>query len=786
MLERIKFGISASRGELVKPIGQDSYATIYRNFAFMPNNDTLIRRHGMKIYRDMMNDVEVSSALNSKRNAVIASSFQVIPASNEPDDRERAEFIEWNFAAMSGSVEDLIWNVLSSCQFGYSVIEKLYDISDWTSKATGARHKGLYVLSGYKPKNPEDYAFKTDIYGMLDEFLLRPFYQIMGVPVPIEKFIVHIYNPQFGWPHGYSDLRAVYKHWWSKDFLIKWWNIYCETFGMPTRVARYPKNTYAPNAGTDLASQKLLGEILENIQNATAITLPDDIKLDFIQVANGGWAAFDHAIQYHDRAIKMGIQGQVLTSGQGGSGSGGASYALAKEHGETKEDIVEALRIQMCDAVLFEQIIKPLIQLNFGNVSCPTIQMIPRRKKLYQLTADDIVKLSQIGLINKSDYNIVRDQFNLPPLLEENEEEITIGGNTEGADSQTPPPAAPKPTPIKPASQYAKAASEEIVLNRKPNRFEKHVDFSRMASDMMAANKKMASDLRPIVEKMKSKMLLYIDKNVFVGDKADVAKINGLMLMGLPEYSDTVKNNLLDVYKQQLDIAYSDTNGGLLKHARTTKPLPGAMDEFAKLPTSKKMSMTANIAMLREWKKAGKVDQIKAWRVAREAEEANKLGVVAQWATNSMKTDIVSSVQNKLMDGIIKGTPKDEMMSVVGNVFENYIARDDVSNKQLANAPSLSITIQCNTSDVFNDAREQASIEGAASGEFPADEFSAILDDVTCEECAALDGEIHPVDDPFWDEHPPGDIHPECRCMRISVAAEDTPEKWGKQNINEG
>ena len=198
---------------LFTPLGMDSEAVMYKGHLFFPNPDTLIQKYGVEIYTKMMREVEVKNAVNSKRNAVIASRGEVMPASSEEQDLDIADFVRWNFANMTGSVEDFIFECLSSIAYGYSVTEKIYKV------CKDEPYKGFYVLLMLKSKHPDDYEFVTDAFANITAILLKSNSVLSrDVPLPPDKFVIHTYNPQFGWPHGTSDLRDVYKHYWSKDF----------------------------------------------------------------------------------------------------------------------------------------------------------------------------------------------------------------------------------------------------------------------------------------------------------------------------------------------------------------------------------------------------------------------------------------------------------------------------------------------------------------------------------------------------------------------------------------
>lgn len=129
------------------------------------------------------------------------------------------------------------------------------------------------------------------------------------------------------------------------------------------------------------------------------------------------------------------------------------------------------------------------------------------------------------------------------------------------------------------------------------------------------------------------------------------------------------------------------------------------------------------------------------------------------------------------MSGVKNGADIRRITKAVGNVFEGYIERGDIANKQLAAAPRLEAIVRTNVNRAFNVARRQAFSEAAATGDFPAWEFSAILDDRTSDICESLDGKIYAADDPIWGTITPP-LHYNCRSQIVPVYKTDIPSKW--------
>lgn len=366
-------------------------------FVAFQNPDEFTAGNGLETYDRMMTDAQVRMAVNYKRFAVISSDWEIAPASDSEQDAEIAGFIRASLENMRGSVVQSVFGVMNALVHGYSISEMVFEPIE------GGRFDGKWGLKAIKPKHPEDYDFDLDRFGNIKGLMLTDETGKQS-KVPAWKFVIYTYLPEFGRPWGRSDLRAVYKHWWSKDFLLKWWNIYLETFGAPTRVGKYPAGS------TSVSKQSDLKRVLRDIVNNTAITLPDDMDIEFITSA--GNAGFESAVEYHDSQIVKGILGQTLTSGEGRRVG---SLALGNVHQETMEDYVTFLRRDIAETVMREQVIRRLVEFNYpGAAELPRFVWQPRKGKIALASVSDIATLVDTGIVTENDFALLRERLDLP------------------------------------------------------------------------------------------------------------------------------------------------------------------------------------------------------------------------------------------------------------------------------------------------------------------------------------------------------------------------------------
>ncbi len=269
--------------------------------AFPPYNpDDLVRRKGLDVYDQMQTDSQIAASLATKKFAVLSRGWRVEAASEEPMDARAAELCRFALEEMRGSVLDVLYAVLDALAKGYSICEMNFRLF-----ADGP-HAGRIGLASIRHKDPALFDFRTD------EFL-----NVMalvrlgsdGAPereLPVEKFVIYTYMPAYEDPHGRSDLRACYRHWWVKEIVQRFLAVHLERHGSPV-----VKGTY--RRGATRQQQEDLLRILEGIRQETAIVVPEDVTVELMEATLRGDQGYMDAIAYHDRQIAKAILGETLT-----------------------------------------------------------------------------------------------------------------------------------------------------------------------------------------------------------------------------------------------------------------------------------------------------------------------------------------------------------------------------------------------------------------------------------------------------------------------------------------
>ncbi len=370
------------------------------------NPDDLVGKRGYAVYDQMQQDAQVQACLAIKKFAVLSRGWEIHPASDYPEDVRIADFVRFALEDMRGSILDVLANALDAIAKGFSILEINYRIIDRQPYA------GMIGLASIKAKDPSTFEFVTDEFLNIKSLKRTGFAgsspvvgkaNINETHLPPEKFIIYSYNPRYESPYGTSDLRAAYKHYWSKDVLMRFMNLYLEKYGSPTAKGSYKR-------GTPKAAQEELLRVLEKIQQETAIVIPEDVQIELLEAHRGGEAGYLQALEFHDRQIAKAILHQTLLTEEG---MRVGSFALAKVHLSVLKMCLAKLKRDLEESIMREQVIRRLVDYNFSAGAYPVFSLGPLEDRDLESLADVIAKLVA-GNVVRPNEGWIREYLGIP------------------------------------------------------------------------------------------------------------------------------------------------------------------------------------------------------------------------------------------------------------------------------------------------------------------------------------------------------------------------------------
>lgn len=386
-----------------------AYADPYRLFSdgtTQYNPSVLVTRQGLQVFDKMRQDDQVKAALAFKKHALLSSGWEVVSPKGQSEDWEVRMFVVDMLKSLDGTLYEALYAILSALDYGYSVTEKIF-----------VEEENRLALKRLKTCKPHSFEFISDEYGNLTELRQSKTFSGyafgQGQPLPMDKFILFSNQKEFGNHYGISDLEAAYRPWLIKDNSYKWLSMALERRGIPALFALYDAGKYHPAIIRDLK------DVLTNLQASTVGVIPRTEKdsLEFYEpktIADTKNIFTDCINMFNNdisRALLMpGLLGVTSDGAEG-------SYARSKVHFDVFIMLVNFLRQRLEDGVMFEQVIRPLVDLNFPGVrDYPIFRFLPISEDNQLDLLDKWVELTKVGAVGmtKEDEAHVRQIVKFP------------------------------------------------------------------------------------------------------------------------------------------------------------------------------------------------------------------------------------------------------------------------------------------------------------------------------------------------------------------------------------
>lgn len=360
----------------------DEIATIKNDFVMdyvgsvATNPDKILRSEsggkGIELYEDLLRDPEVASALQKRTLSVIGREREVVAASEDAKDVEVADFVREvleNF-----KFDDACKALMTGLILGYKPAEVMWAYTD----------DGFVVISKIVGKASRRFVF--DLQGKLR--LLTMHDMVDGVEVPERKFIVFENTSANGSYYGDGLGRSVFWPVWFRKNGIKFWAIFCDKYGSPTPVGKYPP-------GTHEQKQKELLDAIAAIQQETGIVIPDTMLIELMEAQRSGSIdTYKSFCEYMDKIID-----KVILGHSAATESTPGKLGNEKQAEQTRLDYLKADADALC-ICLNESVIKWLVDYNFPGVKkYPKVWFrVEPEKDLKALADRDKVLTNDIGL----------------------------------------------------------------------------------------------------------------------------------------------------------------------------------------------------------------------------------------------------------------------------------------------------------------------------------------------------------------------------------------------------
>lgn len=508
------------------------------SYQFPTNPDPLCSGNSYSKYDEMRDDDQVKAVLSVKKDFVISTGWHI-----NCDKDEVKEFIQDNFenigASMDSYFEDILRNILTSYDYGFSLSEPIFEIVE-----------GKYRLKSIVVRPPHTFEFNIDDKGNV----LKVVQYTSTGPKPFSPdiFLHYANGKEFSNPYGSSDLRPAYQPYKAKKFIERMYARYIERFASPTVVGKYPPS-FEPGEIQEFY------EHLNKIQNSTSIVIPDGTTVDFIEANNNGGDTFITAINHYNMMIARSVLIPDLMGISGGEIKGGA-YALGKEQFKMFLETIKKDRKNL-ERKITQRIVVPLVKLNFGDIPC-TFEFNPYERESALL---DIWVRAVNGKVfepNKEEINYLRSSLGFPEgdvVIPEKPEPGQFPGQFPGQKSGQFPPKADEKKPGEDPEEKEDPKEKEMALqySRAFTAYEKKIDFAltkdtlvSKADKFIAKSKSPAKDIAvSMIEQIRDEVLL---------KRFNPDKINQIQPKYLKDLNMVFKRHFTDIFKSSTNQAQKE------------------------------------------------------------------------------------------------------------------------------------------------------------------------------------------------------------------------------------
>lgn len=339
-------------------------------------NPDLMRWEALKNYDIMRrSDATVQALLDVIKLPILSASWSVQAASDDQKDLDIADWVRFNLFDSNIVFTDLLSEVMTYQDFGYSVFEKIWDYTKWN----GQTLIGLKDLQSRKQRSI--YRWQTN--DAQPRFGITQYVPGGTFSVPGEKLVIFTRKKEGENYEGISVLRASYKHWKIKDALELIEAIRHERQGLGVIEITPPEG----------ANESDVDDAIENARQARAseegvIKKPKDWIIEWMDMKSGTTQVTDiqSTLEYHKREMLKSALAQFLELGGNKGGSG--SKATSQDHSALFE-LAEEFTAKYIGHVFNRSVIKELVDLNFSGVeNYPTLDHS-------KIGDDDIAGISQ-------------------------------------------------------------------------------------------------------------------------------------------------------------------------------------------------------------------------------------------------------------------------------------------------------------------------------------------------------------------------------------------------------
>lgn len=335
-------------------------------------------------------DLHYLAVLRTRKLAVARLPIEVEPADDSEEAKKDAALIKTWLKRDMLQLE--LFDMLDAIGKGVSTTELVWDMKP-----------DLWQPSKLHWRDPRWFEFDR-VNGT--DLLLRGGESGYGEPSPLPagKFITHYHPSKSGLPIRSGLARIAAWGYMFKNFAIKDWVTFLESFGHPLRIGKYGPNESEEN-------KNILHRALLELGSDAAAAFPETMSVEFVD-RKAGTAPNDlwrSKAEYIDDQLSKAVLGQTNTTD---AKAGGIGSGQAQVHDGVRGDI-EDFDAMMLAGTLNRDVVVPMVMFNHGPRKAYPRLLIGRPDEVdVAVEIDSAGKLASLGV--QIDGEEMRERAGLP------------------------------------------------------------------------------------------------------------------------------------------------------------------------------------------------------------------------------------------------------------------------------------------------------------------------------------------------------------------------------------
>jgi len=298
-----------------------------------------------ELFDKLEEDPHIAATYAKRKRAAVTKGMRIEPAGDGSEARVAAELCDEVIKGIQGWREAL-YHLVDAVGRGFAACQIV-----WSHN-----HDRIAVerLQWWKQR---DFVLDSDEPDQVR--VLTDMARTQGEPLAPYQWIVHRYKARSGTLAEAPLLRGLAWAYLFKHSAWRDWVIFSEAYGMPRRLAYYPRGASDEEKRAAWAAARMLGR-------DAAAALPEGARLEFLKAETGtSQLPFLDLIDLSDRYISKLILGQTLTTEVG---STGGNRALGEVHRDVERDLMEADCEGLAET-LRDQLCAPIVWFNLGGTA---------------------------------------------------------------------------------------------------------------------------------------------------------------------------------------------------------------------------------------------------------------------------------------------------------------------------------------------------------------------------------------------------------------------------------